>query len=113
MNTPDYTEKIKVLREKVGNYSGSTMSAVGGDLTKKISVAFSNITSPKSPLFYLLPIVSMFILLLVIKPSFMVSDSITKDNTIKKHIDYKKLIIASLIIGFAIDVGIFIYLRRK
>jgi hypothetical protein len=111
MTSPDYIKKISDLRYKVDHYSklqdpNSSKFGVVSSITSYIQKF--NI---RSPFFYIIPPFVLIILFLLIKPSIVCTDHIDKYNTITKKINYKKIIIYSLIGGGVIDIGLFAYFK--
>ena len=110
MTTPDYTQKMSDLRVIVGQHA---------KLMSKSDKKASNITSvihvinTQSPIFYIIPPVVLIILFMFIKPGFLCEDYIDKDNVITRKINIKNLIIAGLIGGGAISIGLFAFFRQK
>lgn len=108
MTTPYYTQRMSELRVRVGQHAKLPAKS-----------AFSNITSviPKintqSPIFYITPPVVLIILFMFIKPGFLCDDYIDKDNVITQKINYKNLLIAGLVGGGVISVGLFAFFRQK
>ena len=111
MTTPDYTQKMSELRVRVEQYA---------KLPAQIKYGFSNGSStiiPKinktSVLFYLAPPVIIIFLLFFMKPGFICTENIDIDNVITKKVKLKKLLIAGLIGGGIISIGLFTYFRKK
>jgi hypothetical protein len=110
MNTQNYTDRLKNIREQMGKYS---------DVTQPDHVTASFNFSKLLPTFmpiavikYVTPPVVIFILLLVFKPSFIKDDYIDQDNMVTSKMNYKKLFIYMLIGGIVIDIGIFAYTKK-
>ena len=102
MSNTDYIEKINDLRRKINPYSN-----------------FSSQTTPnffKIPkinnIYYLLPPIILLILLIFIKPSFMVIKTINKNKEVRKRINYSKLFMIVLIGGFIVDIILWFYIRK-
>jgi len=113
MNTPNYVNRLSEIRNRVGQYTTlekpreTTMSKI----PISIPISFLKIT-PKSPLFYIIPPIAIFILLVIWKPNFITTDHINKDNVITKKRKFKLILIISLVAGTLLDVGMFAYFRK-
>lgn len=114
MNTPDYINRLNDIRDRVGQYTKLELSKESSQSKIPISVPlkFSKIDS-KSPIFYIIPPVAIFILLTIWKPGFITTEVIDKDNNITKKRNLKNILIISLIVGTLLDVGMFAYFRTK
>jgi len=114
MNTPDYINILNEIRSRVGQYTKIEPSNAG--LQSKISIPvtlkFSNINY-KSPIFYIIPSIAIFILLTIWKPDFVTTDTIDKDNNVSKKRNFKTILIISLVAGTLLDMGMFAYFRKK
>lgn len=107
MTTIDYTKKMDELRNKVSQYV---------KLPNKQKIGIINNTSTinvKTICFYSIPYIIVFIILLIIKPSFITNEHIDENNVSTKKINFKSLIISTLISGIIIDIGIFFYVRKR
>ena len=109
MTTPNYTQKMDELRKRVETHSKFLFAE---KTNNSFSIKMPNINI-SSPIFYILPPVIILAILFFMKPSFITVDTINKDNEIKKTIVYSKLLIAVLVGGFIIDIGIWGFLRKK
>ena len=114
MNTPDYVNRLNEIRSRVGQYTKLEPSKVSSQSKMSIPVPlkFSKIYS-KSPIFYVIPSVAIFILLTIWKPGFSTTEVIDKDNNVTKKRNFKTILIISLIVGALLDVGMFAYFRKK
>ena len=105
MTSPDYKKKMDELRNKVSQY-----------IPNKKSTRVMNINIPtfniKSIYFYIVPPIVILIVLLLSKPSFIRYEHIDENNVITQKINYKYLIIFTLIGGTIIDIGLFAYFKK-
>lgn len=114
MNTPDYINTLNEIRSRVGKYTKLERSKVSSQSKISIPVPLKLLKIDyKSPIFYIIPPVVIFILLTLWKPGFSTTDVIDKDNNITQKRNFKKILIISLIIGTLLDVGMFVYFRKK
>jgi hypothetical protein len=106
MSNTDYIEKINDLRIRVNPYSNLSTLKNSKFLFKipKIDI--------KSNIFYILVPIIILLLLMYIKPSFIMVKTINKNREIRKRLNYSKLFIMVLIIGFIIDVVLWCYIRK-
>jgi hypothetical protein len=110
MSTPD-TKKMSDLRQLVGKHVKSDENNSKSYFTY-ITTSLSSINT-QSPIFYIIPSIVLIILLFFIKPLFLCDEHKDKDNIIIYYINYKKLIITSVIGGIVISLGLFGYFNRK
>ena len=110
MTTPDYTKKMSELRAQVRQYSKLPNDSKSGFARVTSSIPKIN---TQSPLFYAAPPIIIIVILYFMKPSFVCTDNIDIDNNITKKLSYKKLLIAALISGVIISVGLFAYFKKK
>lgn len=111
MSTPDYTQTISNLRARVGQHAKIPNTETKGNTINKIKSMIPNINT-NSIIFYAIPPVVLIILCLIIKPGFVCIDNIDKDNVITKQLIFKKALIAGLIGGSVISVGLYAYFRQ-
>ena len=107
MSHTDYIEKINDLRARVNPYSNfSTL--------KNNSKFLFNIPKIdiKSNIFYILPPILILLLFMYIKPSFMMVKTINKNRQIRNTVNYSKLFITALIVGFILDIVLWCYIRK-
>jgi len=107
MSTPDYNERMNELRNKVELFTVIPKNPTSSFKSTSVKSYFTYNT-----LYIIIPIVVM-VLLTLIKPSFITISTIGSDNEIKKKLDFKKLLTTSLIVGFLIDIGIYMFLRKN
>ena len=112
MTTPDYTQRMSELRARVGQYARIPSKSDTKSAFSNIIAAIPKINT-QSPIFYIIPPVVLIILFLFIKPGFLCDDYIDKDNVITKKINYKSLLIAGLVGGGVISIGLFAYFLQK
>lgn len=114
MNTPNYINRLSEIRDRVGQYAilEKPRGTIKSKIPISVPVTFSKITL-KSPLFYIIPPIAIFILLLIWKPGFVSEDSIDKDNVVTKKRKYKSILIISLVAGMILDIGMFAYFRKN
>ena len=111
MTTPDYTQKMSELRARVGQHAKlNNVSNKSALSTIKSVIPTIN---TKSIFFYATPLVILVVIFFIMRPGFVCNDHIDKDNVITSKIDVKKVIIAGLISGTVISVGLFAYFRQK
>lgn len=114
MSTTDYLQKMSELRTRVSQHI-----KLEGDNNNNNNGVFKNITSviPKintqSILFYTVPPIIFTVIFFIIKPGFLCNDHIDKDNVITRKINIKKVLIAGLISGTVISIGLFAFFRQK
>lgn len=99
----NYDEKIGELKKRLQVYAKFSYS------NKEKSKSFINTSSPY---FYLSPLIILFILFLILKPSFITKE-VDDNGKTKRAISYLKLFLYTLILGAIIDVGIWAYLNKK
>ena len=110
MTTPDYTQKMSELRVRVEQYAKLPSPSKNGFSTATSVIHKIN---TQSPIFYIVPPIILIILLFFMKPGFVCTDNIDIDNVVTKKMNFKKLLIAGLIGGGIISVGLFAYFRKK
>jgi|DEB0MinimDraft_6_1074348.scaffolds.fasta_scaffold327217_1 membrane protein CcdC involved in cytochrome C biogenesis len=117
MNTPDYVNKLNDIKSRIGQYTQDN---------KKQSLSTNNILSPKtgfitklpnipynSVLFYIVPVIFTFIILLIWNPKFVTKEVKNENNIVTRKRKFKTILIISIIIGIIIDISIFAYLKKK
>lgn len=123
MNTPDYVNKLNNIKSRVEKYT---------QCNKKQSFTQNNILLPKtgfitklpklpklpkisynSVLFYAVPFVFTFIILLIWNPKFVTKEVTDQNNIVKRKRCFKTILIISVIIGLIVDVSIFAYFNKK
>lgn len=114
MNTPDYVNRLSEIRDRVGQYTTleNPRATIKSKIPISVPVAFSKIT-PSSPLFYIIPPIAIFILLLIWNPGFVSEEHIDKDNVVTKKRKLKLILIISLVTGTILDIGMFAYFRKN
>lgn len=112
MSTPDYTKKMSDLRTRVNQHA----KLEGGDTNTgaigTIAAAIPKINT-QSILFYAAPPVILTIVFLFMKPGFVCVEHKDEENGITNKMSYKKVLIAGLISGTVISIGLFAYFRQK
>ena len=108
--TIEDSRKLGELRKRVEEFATLPTTNTNKSMINLPSLPKIN---TDSPFFYLIPPIIILIVLMVIKPPFITTDQIDKDNVITKRINIKKLIIAVLLAGIFIDVALFAYLKKK
>lgn len=111
MSTPDYTQKISDLRARVGQHA-KIQNTESKSAINVITSVIPKIDT-QSIIFYTIPPVVLVIIFLIMKPGFVCIDNIDKDNVITQKLIFKKALIAGLISGTIISVGLFAYFRQK
>ena len=117
MNTPDYANKLNDIKLRIGQYTQNN---------KKHSFTTNNILIPKSGfttklpnvsynllLFYIVPHIFTFIILLIWNPRFVTKEVTNKNNIVSRKRNFKTILIMSIIIGIIIDISMFAYLKRN
>tara|TARA_Y100000389_G_scaffold24256_1_gene20918 strand:- start:720 stop:1073 length:354 start_codon:yes stop_codon:yes gene_type:complete len=117
MNTPDYVNKLNDIKSRVGQYTQPT---------KKQSFTTNNILAPKtgfitklpniqynSVLFYTVPPVFSFIILLIWNPKFVTKEVTDQNNIVTRKRNFKTILIISIIIGLIVDISMFAYFNKK
>lgn len=117
MNTPDYADKLNDIKSRIGQYTQPT---------KKESFKTNNILAPKtgfitklpnipynSVLFYTVPLVFSFIILLIWNPEFVTKEVTDQNNIVSRKRSFKTILIISVIIGLIIDISMFAYFNKK
>jgi hypothetical protein len=112
MTTPDYTQKMSELRDRVGQYSKLSRKSDNKTAFASITAAIPNINT-QSPLFYVAPPVVLILLLLFIKPGFVCTEHIDNEKVTTNKISYKKLFITGLTGGGIISIGLFAYFIKQ
>ena len=97
MEEINYSTKLKELRNKVMNGSGKMF---------KLPVI-----NTKSPFFYVAIVLFIFIILALSRPSFVLYEHTDEENNITFKLHFKKLMIATLILGSVTSIGIFAYFK--
>ena len=104
----NFDQSLKKLEDKISqftNHKSSTyISSIKG-IGNKINI--------KALVVYTLPFVLGAIILSIWKPSFVSTEVEDDQGQYTVHVSFKKVVIASLILGAIIDVLIFLYLRKK
>lgn len=111
MSTPDYTKKMSDLRARVGQHA-RVQNTESKTTISKITSILPKINT-QSIIFYVIPPVALVIIFLIMKPDFVCIDNIDQDNVITKQLIFKKALIAGLISGTVISVGLFAYFRQN
>ncbi len=117
MNTPDYANKLNDIKSRIGQYTQNN---------KKQSSTTNNILAPKSGfitklpnipynsvLFYTVPPVFSFIILLIWNPKFVTKEVTDQNNIVTRKRSFKTILIISIIIGLIIDISMFAYFNKK
>lgn len=117
MNTPNYVNKLNDIKSRIGQYTQDN---------KKHSSTTDNILTPKSGfitklpnipynslLFYIIPVVFTFIILLICNPKFVTKEVTDENNIVTRKRNFKTILIISIIIGVIIDISMFAYLKKK
>lgn len=99
MSTPNYSQKIGELRNRVSEYAKINQNTSGND-----SINY------KSYLKYTIIPVGMLILFIFIKPSFVMTK---KTNETTKILSLKKLLIFTIIVSLLVGVCIYFLTRYK
>jgi hypothetical protein len=111
MEPPDYTKKLSSLRNRVNNHAKLEYKSDIGTINTMASII------PKininSLIFYIIPPIILIMIFLIIKPDIVCTEYIDVDNNITNKIHYKKAIIAGLISGVFISIGLFAFFRKK
>lgn len=107
MDSPNYENKISEFRARVGQYA-----KLDNPPQKEKSVISMPKINIKSPVMYVIPPILILFLLLVVKPPFVCTDHIDKDNVITKKYNIKKLLITTIIGGIITSVAIFAYFKK-
>jgi len=107
MSNTDYIEKINDLRVRVNPYSN--FSTLKNNTKFLFNIPKIDI---KSNIFYILPPILILILLIYVKPSFMTVKTINKNREIRNSLNYSKLFITVLIVGFIADIVLWYYIRK-
>jgi len=105
MTTPDYTQKMSELRDRVVQYTKINN-------VSNTSFLIPNINT-QSIFFYTAPLLIMFVIFFIMRPGFVCNDYIDKNNVITNKLNVKKVVISGLISGTVISVGLFAYFRQK
>jgi len=66
----------------------------------------------QSIFFYAAPPVILMIILIIMRPGFVCTEDVDKENKSTVKLNFKKLLIAGLIGGTVISVGLFAYFRQ-
>lgn len=115
MNTPDYVNKLNDIKLRVGQYTQPE---------KNKSFTTNNILDPKtgftklpnipynSVLFYSVPHVFGFIILLIWNPKFATKKVTDQDNVVTIKRNFKTILIISIIMGLIIDISMFAYFKK-
>jgi hypothetical protein len=111
MTTPDYTVKISELRARVGNYA----KLEGENNVGTISTITASIPKINTQyiFFYCTPLIILTIIFIIMKPNFVCNEYIDKDNVVTSRLSYNKVLIAGLISGTVISIGLFAYFHNK
>ena len=106
MTSPDYTKKMNELRERVSKYSQLPNKEPNRLINpQKFNVLF--------PYLYIAPPILIFIILFLIKPSFITNEHIDENNVTSRKMNYTCLIITTLIGGIIIDIALFVCLKKS
>ena len=97
----DYESKINTLTKQVGQFVKTPIS------TSSFMLPMINLKSPF--LWYILVPFIVLILLILIKPTVIMTETVTTDNKIKLNISYKKLFLTTFILGVIIDIALYIH----
>ena len=108
MSVLNYNEKLSKIRNELKQYAIITES---NDIIKK-KYSFFKVNNISIYL-YTAPFIIIFILLLLIKPSFITYESKDKENNVTLKYNIKSLLISTLILGIIIDIGIFVYHKKN
>ena len=116
MNTPDYVNKLNDIKLRVGLYCQPE---------KKQSFRTNNILAPKtgfitklpnirynSVLFYIVPPVFAFIILLIWNPKFSTKEVTDQNNIVTRKRNFKTILLISIIMGLIIDISMFAYFKK-
>ena len=106
MTTLDYTKKITDLRVRVSQHAKL-------DNNDNVTTSYSLPKINNNIFLYVVPTIILIFIFLVLKPSVVCTDHINKDNVIISKVNYKKIIIYSLIGGMVISIGIFAYFHKN
>jgi hypothetical protein len=111
MTTPDYTVKISELRARVSNHAKlDGDNSIGAISTITASIPKIN---TQYILFYCTPQIILTIIFIIMKPNFVCNEYIDKDNVVTNRLNYNRVLIAGLISGTVISVGLFAYFHSK
>lgn len=110
MSTTDYVQKISELRNRVSQHV--KLEGNNNGVLNTITSVIPKINT-QSIFFYTVPPIIFIVIFFIIKPSFVCNQNIDKDNVITNKISIKKVLIAGLISGTIISVGLFAYFRKK
>jgi hypothetical protein len=102
MESSDYTQKMNDLRDKVSKY-------VQQPVQKETKTIKNN---GKSYYFYIVPPCFILIMLIICKPSFIITEYNDEKGIVSKKLNYKNLIIAVLIGSLILDIGLFVYFKK-
>jgi hypothetical protein len=106
MESSNYTKKMSDLRDRVSKYDQTPKQNHSGIINTTIHNT--------KPLYFYIAIPCFILLILIIcRPYFITRDYTNDDGTVIKKIDYKNLLITVLIVGFILDIGLFMYLKKK
>jgi len=106
----DLNEKIDSLQQEVDKLNAITEF----EKPEKAKISLFNKTSLKSPIVYYFALpVTVCVLLFLLKPPFIMEKISKNGNFPKKKLNYKKLLIATILFSIIIAFVIFIFFYKK
>lgn len=125
MPSENYEDKVQELKNRVDQ-----LDIIVPDNQKESFLATSNkisngvvvvkkknfqefINKYKNKFIYFIPPIFLLILLIIIKPSFILKSLKDDNNKEIKKLNYTNLILFSIGIGFLLDIGIYTYMKKK
>ena len=105
MATTDYTKKISELKSRVASHAKIEDNNIGKSVIPKINT--------QSIFFYTVPLIIFVVLFFIMRPNFVCNEHIDQNNVITYKVSIKKVLIAGIITGAIISIGLFAYFRQK
>ena len=111
MDTPRYEETINLLKQQVSKYDRSIKQSESiSNIIPKSILRKTGIKPSFKPSYTYLAIPALvFVLLLLVKPSFLTKEYVKKDNTTVAKIQMSRLLIITFIISFLMGILLSIY----
>jgi hypothetical protein len=109
----ELNDKINSLQQEIDKLSAATEFATKPEKVN-ISLFKPSLITLKSPIVYYFAIpLSVFILLFLLKPPFIMESVSENGNFPKKKLNYKKLLIATILFSIILAFVIFIFFYKK
>ena len=108
----DLNQKINSLQQEIDKLNSTTEFEKPEKV--KISLFKTSLFTLKSPIVYYVALfLSVYVLLFLLKPQFIIKKVSENGNFPKKKINYKKLLIASVLFSTIIAFVIFIFFKKS